>query len=107
MIIKEKTEQNNNSNSIHSCSFLDGINSTVLAEFSTFQTLIVSFWEFTLNIILVCITYKAFQNFDVKKQLFQNWCSLLNATVLSKKEISKENTIIFQSESNNFFLNFH
>ncbi|MBE7630518.1 hypothetical protein [Tenacibaculum piscium] len=44
------------------------IDSSVLSEFATFQSLIIAFWGLIINVILVIIAYKAFQNFDVKKQ---------------------------------------
>ena len=44
------------------------IDSTILSEFATFQSLVIAFWGLILNVILVIIAYRAFQNFDVKKQ---------------------------------------
>lgn len=44
------------------------INSSVLSELAIFLTFVLAFWGLALNGILVYIAYKAFKNFDVKKQ---------------------------------------
>lgn len=44
------------------------IDSSVLSEFATFQSLVIAFWGLIINVILVIIAYRAFENFDVKKQ---------------------------------------
>jgi uncharacterized membrane protein len=48
--------------------FSNKIDSGRLSEFAIFQTFIISFWGLLFNVILVVIAYKAFKNFDVKKQ---------------------------------------
>ncbi|WP_024771756.1 hypothetical protein [Aquimarina macrocephali] len=70
--------------------FSDSINSTVLSEFASFQGLIIAFWSLILNIILVVLAYKAFKNFDVKKQFHNKQLEIVSelATSISSMEIS-------------------
>lgn len=68
----------------------DSIDSQKLSEFATFQSFIISLWGLVLNIILVILAYKAFKNFDVKKQfhnkqleLVSNLATDISSTILS------------------------
>lgn len=68
----------------------DQIDSQKLSEFATFQSFIISLWSLIVNIILVVLAYKAFKNFDVKKQyhnkqleLISNLAIDISSTVLS------------------------
>jgi len=64
------------------------INSTILSSFESFQNLVVDFWSLILNIILVCIAYKAFKNFDVKKQFHNKQLDIVSelAALISSME---------------------
>ncbi|MEJ4089054.1 hypothetical protein [Galbibacter orientalis] len=66
------------------------INSTVLSEFASFQGLIIAFWGLIINAILVFLAYKAFKNFDVKKQFHNKQLEIVSelATSISSLEIS-------------------
>jgi hypothetical protein len=66
------------------------INSTVLSEFASFQGLIIAFWSLIINVILVLLAYKAFKNFDVKKQFHNKQLEIVSelATSISSMEIS-------------------
>ena len=70
--------------------FKDSIDSSILTEFSTFQSFIISFWSLIFNIILVIIAYKAFKNFDVKKQFHNKQLDIVSelATSISSTVLS-------------------
>lgn len=68
----------------------DEIDSQKLSDYATFQTFIISFWGFTLNLILVWIAYKAFRNFGVKEQFHNKQLTLVTelATEISSTVLS-------------------
>lgn len=68
----------------------DLIDSTVLSELSTFLSFILVFWGLVLNAILVFIAYKAFKNFDVKKQFHNKQLEVVSelATNISDSKLS-------------------
>ncbi|WP_281233823.1 hypothetical protein [Flavobacterium gelatinilyticum] len=68
----------------------DSIDSQKLSEFATFQSFLISLWGLVLNIILVVIAYKAFKNFDVKKQFHNKQLELVSdlATDISSTILS-------------------
>lgn len=66
------------------------IDSSILSEFATFQSFIIGFWALILNLILVIIAYRAFQNFDVKKQFHNKQLDIVSnlASEISSLELS-------------------
>jgi hypothetical protein len=71
-------------------SYESPINSSVLADYSSFQGFIIAFWSLVLNIILVILAYKAFKNFDVKKQFHNKQLEIVSelATSISSHSLS-------------------
>lgn len=71
-------------------SYESPINSSVLADYSSFQGFIIGLWSLVLNIILVIIAYKAFKNFDVKKQFHNKQLEIVSelATSISSHSLS-------------------
>ena len=71
-------------------SFQDVISSSVLSEFASFQGLIISFWGLVVNVILLILAYKAFKNFDVKKQFLNKQLDVVSelASEISTMELS-------------------
>ena len=86
----------------------DGDNFNTLADYATFHTYILSIWGLLLNIYLVYIAFKAYQNFDVKKQyhnkqldVVTNLSNEISSTILSnmmhltiEKETGEESTAL-------------
>lgn len=66
------------------------IDSSTLADFATFQSFVLTFWSLIINIILVSIAYRAFRNFDVKKQFHNKQLEIVSelATAISSAELS-------------------
>ena len=71
-------------------SIYTSIDSTVLSELGGFLTFIISFWGLVLNLILVGLAYKAFKNFDVKKQFHNKQLEIVSelTTSISSLELS-------------------
>ena len=71
----------------NSCDLIDF---TVLSELSTFLSFVLVFWGLVLNGILVFIAYKAFKNFDVKKQFHNKQLEVVSelATNISDSKLS-------------------
>lgn len=53
------------------------IDTAILSDYAAFQMFVISFWGLILNLILVWIGYKAFKNFDVKKQFLNKQLTLV------------------------------
>ena len=66
------------------------IDSSTLSDFATFQSFVIAFWGLILNLVLVIIAYKIFQNFDVKKQFHNKQLEVVSelATAISSTELS-------------------
>ena len=71
-------------------SFHDTVDSEKLSDYATFQVFIISFWGLLLNVILVYIAYKAFENFGVKEQFHIQQLKLVTAlaTEISSTSLS-------------------
>ncbi len=77
--------------------FSDKINSPVLADLATFLALIISFWGFILNIVLVILAYKAFKNFDVKKQFLNKQLEVVADLASSINDLELSNMLYWTS----------
>jgi hypothetical protein len=66
------------------------INSTVLSQYSSFMEMVIAFWGLLLNLILVAIAYKAFKNYDVKKEFHSGQLNVMSelANSLGRSEIA-------------------
>ena len=66
------------------------INSAVISEYATLQGTIIGFFSLILNFALVIIAYKAFKNFDVKKQFHNKQLEIVSelSTAISSAELS-------------------
>lgn len=66
------------------------IDSAILSDFASFQSFIIGFWGLILNLILVIIAYRVFQNFDVKKQFHNRQLEIVSnlTSDISNHELS-------------------
>ena len=68
----------------------DKISGNILSDYATFQTFILTFWGLIFNLLLVIIAYKAFKNFDVKKQFHNKQLDVVSelSTIMNSMELS-------------------
>ncbi|EPZ4992895.1 hypothetical protein ACXOI2_003635 [Vibrio cholerae] len=54
------------------------VDSEVASQFASVIGAVIAFWSFGLNVVLVYIAYKAFENFDVKKQYHNSQLEIMS-----------------------------
>lgn len=62
------------------------IDSSVLSEYATFLSFVIGFWGLFFNIVLVVIAYRAFINFDVKKEFHNKQLEIVSLLATSMNQ---------------------